>query len=351
MTSVMQPKNESGQTQTIASLRTKRIIGFIIALVLLAAVMYLSLVIGAKRISLETVWLALTSNNDSYEHRVILDSRLPRTLLALAVGPAFGLAGSLMQAVTRNPLADPGILGVSAGAAFAVAVGVGVFSVSTLSGYVGFALVGALAATLIVYIIGGGAGKKSPTPIQLTIAGVALGAVLSGFTTAMTLVNSQAFTRMLNWTVGTLMRKSAGDLGLVLPLIVIGAVMALVISPALNAIAFGEDRASSLGVNVLLIRGIGLIAITLLAGGATAIAGPIGFLGLMVPHCVRWFVGPSQPWIFLYSLVIAPILLIIADIVGRVVIAPTEVPVGIIMGFIGAPLLIILVRRRSASRL
>ena len=353
MTSAKPPMIDSGQAraQSIASLRSRRFAGFIVALVLLAAAMCLSLMTGAKQLSIEVVWQALFHNADSYEHRVILDSRLPRTLLALAVGPAFGLAGALMQALTRNPLADPGILGVSAGAAFAVAMGVGVFAVSTLSGYVGFALAGALAATIIVYVIGGGAGKKPPTPIQLTLAGVALGAALSGITTALTLMNSKAFSRMLNWTVGTLVRKSEGDLWLVLPLILVGALAAFAISQALNTIAFGEDRASSLGVNVQLIRGIGLIAIPLLAGSATALVGPIGFLGLMVPHCIRWFVGPSQPWIFVYSLAVAPLLLLIADIVGRIVIFPGEVPVGIVMGFIGAPILIVLVRRRAASKL
>lgn len=351
VTSAMRPIKERAQAQTIAAMRSKRLTGFVVALVLLAATMCLSLMIGAKQLSVATVWQAIFSNTDGYEHRVIMDSRLPRTLLALAVGPAFGLAGALIQALTRNPLADPGILGVSAGAAFAVAVGVGVFSIGTLSGYVGFALAGACIATIVVYVIGGGAGKKAPTPVQLTLAGVALGAALSGVTTALTLLNSKAFSRMLNWTVGTLAHKSTSDLSLVLPLIVAGIVTALAISPALNAIAFGEDRASSLGVNVLTIRAVGLVAITLLAGSATAIVGPIGFLGLMVPHCVRWFVGPSQPWIFLYSLVVAPVLLLLADIVGRVVITPTEVPVGIVMGFIGAPILIILVRRRSASKL
>ena len=353
MTSAKQPKDEVVQkkAQTITSLRLQRSIGFIVALFLLAAVMFLSLMIGAKPLSFEVVWGALFSNTDSYDHTIILDSRLPRTLIALAVGPAFGLSGALIQALTRNPLADPGILGVSAGAAFAVALGVGVFSVSTISGYTWLALIGALFATIIVYIISGGAGRKSPTPVQITLAGVALGAALSGITTALTMMNSEAFSRMLNWTVGTLERKSLEDLWFVLPLLIIGVLLSLAIAPALNAIAFGEDRAISLGVNVGLIRGIGLIVITLLAGGATAIAGPIGFIGLMVPHCVRWFVGPSQPWIFLYSLVVAPVLLILADIIGRVVISPSEVPVGIIMGFVGAPILLILVRRRTASRL
>jgi iron complex transport system permease protein len=348
-----QPKDEVVQkkAQTITFLRLQRIIGFIVALLLLAAVMFLSLMIGAKPLSFEIVWEALFSNADSYDHTIVQDSRLPRTLIALAVGPAFGLSGALIQALTRNPLADPGILGVSAGAAFAVALGVGVFSVSSISGYTWFALVGALCATVIVYVISGGAGRKSPTPIQITLAGVALGAALSGITTALTMLNSQAFSRMLHWIVGTLARKSLEDLWFAVPLLIIGALLALAIAPALNAIAFGEDRATSLGVNVTLIRAIGLIAITLLAGSATAIAGPIGFIGLMVPHCVRWFVGPSQPWIFLYSLVVAPVLLILADIVGRVVISPSEVPVGIVMGFFGAPILLILVRRRTASKL
>ncbi|QGG57127.1 FecCD family ABC transporter permease [Paenibacillus sp. B01] len=346
-----QPKHDQARTRPVGSLRSKRITGFIIALLLLAAAVCLSLMIGAKRLSIETVFQALLSSSDTYEHRVILDSRLPRTLLALAVGPAFGLAGALIQALTRNPLADPGILGVSAGAAFAVAVGVGVFSIGTVTGYVGFALAGAFAATVLVYFIGGGAGKSSPTPVQLTLAGVAIGAVLSGFTTSMTLLNSKAFERMLNWTVGSLARASLADIWPVLPILLVGAGLALALAPALNAIAFGEDRAASLGVNVILIRGIGLVAVTLLAGGATAIAGPIGFLGLMVPHCIRWFVGPSQPWIFIYSLAVAPLLLLIADMIGRIVLLPSEVPVGIIMGFIGAPILILLVRRRAASKL
>lgn len=306
---------------------------------------------GAKPLPFDVVWDALFSPTNSYDDTIIQQGRVPRTLIALAVGPAFGLAGALIQALTRNPLADPGILGVNAGAAFAVALGVGVFSITTMSGYVWFALAGAFAVTIAVYVISGGAGKKTPTPIQITLAGVAIGAALSGITTALTLMNSGAFSRMLNWNVGTLARRSMDDLGLVLPILIIGVILAFMIAPALNAIAFGEDRASSLGVNVGIVRTVGLIAITFLAGGATAIAGPIGFIGLMVPHCVRWFVGPDQPWIFLYSLVVAPLLLILSDIVGRVIMSPTEVPVGIITGLVGAPILLILVRRRKASGL
>lgn len=347
MTALKQPKDK--QTKIITTLRLRRILGFIVALLLLVIIGFLSLMIGAKPLPFEVVWDALFSPTDSYDHAIILSSRIPRTIIALAVGPAFGMAGALIQALTRNPLADPGILGVNAGATFAVAFGISVFSITTLSVYIWFALAGALVATIAVYFISGGGGKKAPTPVQITLAGVAIGAALSGITTALTLMNSGTFSRMLNWSVGTLARRGLEDLWPVLPILIVGILLALAIAPALNAIAFGDDRASSLGVNVGVVRVIGLIAITLLAGGATAIAGPIGFIGLMVPHCVRWFVGPDQPWIFLYSMVVAPLLLLLSDIIGRVVMFPAEVPVGIITGLVGAPILLILVRRRKVS--
>lgn len=354
MTASEQPKRESkkaDEKKAMTALRLRRTIGFVIILLLLIAAVFLSLMSGAKTVSFGDVWEALFSSTNSFDHTIIYESRLPRTIIALAVGPAFGLAGALMQALTRNPLADPGILGVNAGAAFAVALAVGVFSIGSMSSYIWFALVGALIATTAVYFISGGVGKKSPTPEQITLAGVAMAAVLDGITTALSLMNSRAFAGMLNWRVGVLTRKSLEDLWLILPILIAGIFIALAIGPALNAIAFGDDRASSLGVNVGMVRTLGLISITLLAGGATAIAGPIGFLGLMVPHFLRWFVGPEQPWIFLYSLFVAPLILLLADIVGRVALSTGEVPVGIITGFMGAPILLMLVRKRRMSRL
>jgi iron complex transport system permease protein len=356
VTASKQPKGETikvveKKIKPITALRLRRITGFVFALFLLTVVVFLSLMIGAKPLAFGVVWEALFSSANSYDYTIIHESRIPRTIIALAVGPAFGLAGAVIQALTRNPLADPGILGVNAGAAFAVALAVGVFSISSTSIYMWFAIAGALVATVAIYFIGGGAGKKSPTPEQITLAGVAMAAALEGITTALSLMNSRAFNGMLSWRVGSVARKALEELWPIIPLLIVGILVALAIAPALNAIAFGDDRASSLGVNVGMIRIFGLISITLLAGGATAIAGPIVFLGLMVPHCVRWFVGPDQPWIFLYSLVIAPLILLLADIIGRVVISPGEVPVGIITGFIGAPILLILVRRRKVSRL
>ncbi|MFS0645184.1 FecCD family ABC transporter permease [Siminovitchia sp. 179-K 8D1 HS] len=335
----------------ITALRLQRMIGLVVALFLLSVAIFLSLMIGAKPLSFGFVWEALFSSANSYDYTVVHESRIPRTIIALAVGPAFGLAGAVIQALTRNPLADPGILGVNAGAAFAVALAVGVFSITSMSIYIWFALAGALTTTVAIYFIGGGAGKKSPSPEQITLAGVAMGAALGGITTSLSLMNSRAFAGMLNWRVGSLARKGLEDLWPIIPFLLVGILIALAIAPALNPIAYGDDRAASLGVNLKMIRILGLISVTLLAGGATAIAGPIVFLGLMVPHCVRWFIGPDQPWIFLYSLVIAPLILLLSDIIGRVVISPAEVPVGIITGFVGAPILIILMRRRKVSSL
>lgn len=335
----------------IAAERTKKVLGLMVALMLLVGTSFLSLMVGSKPLPFDVVWRALFSSPDSYDATIIHQARIPRTVIALFVGPAFGLAGAVIQALTRNPLADPGILGVNAGAAFAVALAIGVFSITTVSSYIWFALIGAFVATLAIYFIGAGAGKKTPTPEQITLAGVAMGAAFSGIVTALSMIDSRAFAGMLSWRVGTIARKGLDELWPIVPFIISGIALALVISSALNAISLGDDRAASLGVNVNLIRVLGLAAVTLLAGGATAIAGPIVFIGLMVPHCVRWFVGPDQPWIFVYAIVVSPIILLLADIIGRVIWTTGEVPVGIIMGFIGAPIMLILIRRRRTSRL
>lgn len=328
-----------------------RTAGLIALLILLAGGVVISLMVGAKPLSAATVWAALTAPDGSYDHTAILEARVPRTVLALAVGSALGLSGALIQAFTRNPLADPGILGVNAGAAFAVAAGIGLFSVTSMTGYMWFAFAGALLATIAVYMISGGAGRVAPTPVQITLAGVAIGAALSGITTVFRMLNSEAFSQMLQWSAGSLARRSLSDLWPVLPFMIVGVLLALAVSPALNAVALGDERAASMGVHIQRTRIICLIAVTLLAGGATAVAGPIGFLGLMVPHCVRWFVGPDQRWIFLYSLVAAPLLLLVSDVLGRIVMPPAEIPVGIITAFLGAPILILLIRRKKASGL
>lgn len=319
-------------------------------LAVLAVVILASIVVGSREIPVSVVWDAVFSPGDIEDHFVIRDLRIPRTVVGVVVATALGVSGALIQALTRNPLADPGILGVNAGASFAVAVGVGVFGVSTISGYVWFAFAGALIVTLAVYAIGS-AGRGGADPLRLLLAGVALGAALGGLTSALTLLDPGAFDKMRNWGAGTIVGRGLDLVGPVLPFIALGLVLAFLVARPLNAIALGDDMAAALGANVVRTRVLVVLAVTLLAGGATAIAGPIGFVGLMVPHVARWIVGPDQRWILAYTMALAPILLLVADITGRLIMRPAEVPVGIVTAFVGAPVLVILIRRRKMSGL
>ena len=252
--------------------------------------------------------------------------------------------------MTRNPLADPGILGVNAGAAFFVAFAVGVLGVTGIGSYIWFTFAGAVVATIVVYALGS-LGRAGATPIRLTLSGIALGAVLGGVTSGMLLLDPDAFDRMRFWGAGSLAGRGLDIASEVAPFIALGVFLAALIARPLNAIALGDDLAQSLGANVIRTRIVGVVAVTLLAGAATAAAGPIGFVGLMIPHMVRWFVGPDQRWILIYTVFAAPGLLLLSDVVGRIVIRPGELQVGIVTAFVGAPVLIVLVRRKKASGL
>lgn len=329
---------------------SRRLLGLLIAVVGLALLLLMSITVGSKNIPLSVVIEALGDNTGQGDAYVIWDLRVPRTVVGFCVGLALGVAGALIQALTRNPLADPGILGVNAGAAFFVALGVAVFGVTSVSGYVWFAFAGALVVTVAVYTIGS-AGRGGADPVQLTLAGVALGAVLSGIVTAMVLTNPRAFDQMRGWNAGSIVGRGWEVLLPVLPFLITGAILAILTTSSLNAIALGDDLARALGANITSTRVLVIIAVTLLAGGATAIAGPIGFVGLMVPHIARWITGPDQRWILAYTLLLAPALVLAADILGRIVIRPGEFPVGIVTAFVGAPVLILLVRHKKASGL
>ncbi|WP_235038208.1 iron ABC transporter permease [Microbacterium sp. 18062] len=339
----------SGQNAPHASM-LRRLTGLVIAMTLLVALLLLSVAVGSKDIPLPVVIDALLNDTGQGDAYVIWDMRIPRTVVGLAIGAALGIAGALIQALTRNPLADPGILGVNAGAAFFVALGIAVFDVTSIGGYVWFAFAGALVVTVAVYVIGS-AGRGGADPIQLTLAGVAIGAVLSGIVTAMVLMDPRTFDRMRNWNAGSIVGRGWDVLLPVLPFLVLGVLLAIVAARSLNAIALGDDLARSLGADITRTRVLVIIAVTLLAGGATAIAGPIGFVGLMVPHIARWIVGPDQRWILAYTLTLAPSLVLAADVLGRIVVRPGEFPVGIVTAFVGAPVLILLVRRKKASGL
>lgn len=281
---------------------------------------------------------------------VVRELRVPRTLLGLAVGAALGVAGALIQALTRNPLADPGILGVNAGAGFVIVLAVAFLGITDLSAYVWFAFLGAAATTVAVYAIGS-LGRGGGTPERLTLAGVAVGAVLGGISSGITLLDPETFDALRFWTVGSLAGRPLEIVTDVAPFLGIGLLIALALAGPLNAVALGEELAAALGTSILRTRVLGIVAITLLCGGATAAAGPIGFVGLMVPHVARWIVGPDQRWILASSVVLAPALLLASDVLGRVVLRPGEPQVGIVTAFLGAPVLIALIRRRKATGL
>ncbi|WP_424447771.1 FecCD family ABC transporter permease [Microbacterium arborescens] len=319
----------------------------VLVLVLVAG---LSLAVGANSLSPGTVVAVLQGKGTPEATFVVAELRIPRTVVGLLAGAALGVAGALMQAFTRNPLADPGILGVNAGAALAVALGMAVLGVRTTSGAVWFAFAGALAVTVAVYVIGSG-GRGAAGPIRLTLAGVALGAVLSGVTTGIALSNPDAFEAMRSWNAGSLLGRGWDTIGPVAPFIAAGLVLAAVLGPGLNAVALGDDVAQAQGANVRGIRIGVIVAVTLLAGAATALAGPISFVGLMVPHIARWVFGADQRVILGVSALLAPVIVLAADVVGRILIAPAELPVGIVTAFVGAPILIALARRRRASAL
>lgn len=336
-----------GRARPKRSLRRRRLIGLGALLVLLVLAVLASIAFGTKVIPLSHVWSALFAPTGTEDDIVIRSLRVPRTVLGVLVGVALGLAGALIQGHTRNPLADPGLLGVNMGAAFFVVVGIYVFGVTTLFGYVWFAFAGAMVASVAVFLLGSAGGRGGPTPVSLALAGAALSFLLSGLVSAIILIDTDTLDAYRFWNVGSLAGRDTAVAGQVVWFIVIGALIALATAPALNALSLGEDVARSLGQSVRRTRVLGIVAITLLAGGATAACGPIGFVGLVVPHVVRAFTGPDYRWLLPASGLLGAVLLLTADVVGRLVARPGELQVGIVLALIGAPFFIALVRRRK----
>ena len=315
----------------------------------LALMCVASLAIGTENVALSTVWRAVTDYRDIGDQWIVHDLRIPRTVLALLVGLALGLAGTLIQAVGRNPLADTEILGINSGAALFVVSAIAFFGVRDVGGYIWFAFGGSLFAMILVYLVGM-TGRRAATPVRVLLAGVAIAAVLDGVAFAVRLRHPRAFDNMRFWDAGGLDGRSLDVAATTAPFIAIGVALCLIIGRSLNITALGDDLAKSMGGNVARTQALGLTAVTLLAGAATAGAGPIGFVGLMVPHAVRRFTGPDWRWILAYATVVAPALLLAADILGRVIIRPAELPAGIVTAFLGAPVLIWLIRKRGSDR-
>lgn len=320
----------------------------IAAPVLLAAAVVLSLAVGARFIPFDQVVLSLFGTGDANVLNIVGELRVTRTINALICGVALGAAGVLMQALTRNPIADPGMLGVNAGASFGVVAGMSLLGAIGVGGTIWFALAGAALASAVIFWFAG-SRFAAASPVRLILAGVAFSAILAGATQALVLTNETVLDAFRFWRVGSLTARPVAEALPLVVFIVLGVVLALCLGPALNMMALGDDSAISLGVKPGIVRALVLVAVTLLCGTATAITGPISFVGLVVPHLLRRLVGPDLRFVLPLSLFAAPVMLLLADTIGRVIGGGGEVQVGIVTALVGGPLLIAFVmgRRRG----
>ena len=340
------------------SVRTSRLVGLGVLLLLVVSGTICSFLYGARSIPAEDVWAALrdlpaTSSSPEevpVNQRVVAELRLPRTILAIIVGAALGVAGALIQGHTRNPLADPGILGISSGAALSVVASYALLGISAPWATAVVAFLGAIAATALVFGLAS-AGRATVNPLTLVLGGAALSAVLSAITSAFVLTSENNLDRMRFWTVGSLAGRDMNIALSVLPFVALGLILAFATGPQLNILNLGDDVAAGLGINTAAARLGGMGIIALLAGAATAAAGPLGFIGLVVPHIVRALTGPDYKWILPYSALAGAALLLYADVVGRLIARPGELQVGIVLAFVGAPFFIVLIYRKKVATL
>ncbi|MFE7276364.1 FecCD family ABC transporter permease [Streptomyces sp. NPDC057623] len=342
------PPEQRAESQSVPPTRRAiRAVGLLVSVLILLVVVLASIAVGAKQLSLGEVWHGLFEASGTYGD-VVVDDRISRTVLGLLAGAALGLAGAVLQALTRNPLADPGLLGINAGASAAVVTAITFFGVTSLSGYVWFAFLGAAAVGAMVWFLG---GSRGATPVRLALAGTAISAALYGYLQAVMITDNAALNKMRFWTVGSLTSATDSTIKQVLPFLVVGMVLALALARPLNAMEMGDDTAQALGANLNRTRVLSMLAATVLCGAATAACGPIVFVGLMVPHVVRSFTGPDLRWILPYAAVLSPVLLLGADVLGRMVARPSELQVGIVTAILGGPVFIFLVRRRRTAQL
>ncbi len=328
----------------------KRWAGLAVLLGVLALALLASIAFGSKALTVGQVWHGLWSPAGAEADVIVGSLRLPRTVLAAVAGVALGVAGALMQGHTRNPIADPVILGLSAGAGVWVVGAVFVLGITSLYGYVWFAFAGALMAALLVHGVGTLA-RGGATPVTLALAGAAAHALFTALTAGMVIFDRQALETYRFWMVGAVNGRPLEFTVQLLPFVVLGLVLAAFNAPGLNALSLGEDVARGLGVRLGVTRATGMAAITLLTGSAVAACGPIGFVGLVATHIARHFTGPDYRWTLAYAGLLGGSLVLLADVLGRVVARPGELQVGIMLALIGAPVFIYLVRRTKPVRL
>ncbi|MFT4202011.1 FecCD family ABC transporter permease [Gordonia sp. (in: high G+C Gram-positive bacteria)] len=319
-------------------------------LAVLLGLAWLSLFVGARNVSPHVVWEALFGGGSGYDALAVTDTtdgRLPRGVLAILVGAALGVAGLLIQRLMNNPLGDPHILGINAGAALAITIVGGLLGLTQIWVYVWFAFAGAVVSMILVYFLGT-AGRGPLTPLRVTMAGIALTAVLTGAVRGISLMWPNAFDAMRIWEVGSVTGRGWVVAAWVAPFILVGIAVSYAIAHAVDVIGMGDEMATALGVRVGRIRLIALAAATVLAGAATAAAGPIGFVGLMVPHAIRLALGVTGRWAVSFAILVGALVLLSADVVARLF-NEDKMPAGIVTAFVGAPILILLVRNSARS--
>lgn len=322
----------------------------VISIILLIACMIASLSLGARIVSFQELIDGLFNQNiDSYGANVVR-KRFSRTIFGLLCGAALGAAGTLMQAVTRNPLADPSILGVNTGAALFVVCGIAFLNISTANQYIWLALIGAALTAAFVFGIGS-MGRGGATPIKLVLAGAATTAALSSLVTAIMIPNSYAMDQFRFWQVGSVGSGTWSSITTFLPFLIVGMLIAVITAPALNALALGDDVATGLGVRPVFLRLAAAFGGVILCGAATALAGPIGFIGLLSTHVMRLVLGPDLRFLIPMSAIAGAIILTLSDVAGRLIASPGELEVGVVTAFIGAPILILLAMKSKARSL
>lgn len=326
-----------------------RITWLVVLVVVLAIIVPISITIGVRDIGFDDVLSAFAGSTETINEAVVA-KRIPRTVLAVLVGAALAIAGAVMQTVTRNPIADPGILGVTSGASFAVVVGIAFFGIASAPAYTVFAIVGGMIAAIFVYGVGS-LGQGGATPLKLALAGAATSAALASLISAIMLPRVSELMSFQRWQIGGVGGAEWSAISWFVPAIIVGTLICLVTSRSMNALALGDELATGLGVSVARSRLFAAIGAVILAGAATAIAGPIGFVGLVIPHICRLIVGPDIRWVLPFSAVLGAILLTVSDIIGRIVLKPEELPVGVVTGIIGAPFFIWIVRRQKVREL
>lgn len=340
---------DGADTGTARRPRHRRLPALLALLATLLILCALSLYIGSRSVTLQDLMAGLGGAVDNVAQAAVV-KRVPRTVLALLVGAALGLAGAVMQAVTRNPLADPSILGVNMGASLAVVAGMAWFGLSTANGFIWAAIAGAAVAAVLVYAVGS-LGRGGATPLKLALAGAAMSAALGSFLTAIALPRGDISANIRSWQIGGVGGTTFEAIGPMLPFFAVGTLICLLSARSLNSLALGDDVAAGLGENVAAIRLTAALGAVTLCGAAVAVAGPIAFVGLVVPHVCRLLVGVDQRWLLPFSALTGSALLLASDIVGRVLARPAELDVGIITAVIGAPVFIAIVRRAKVREL